>query len=118
MACSSYYVTADEVSEFLCRSEGYGATGTPTLDDVNNYITKVAARINLTLSATVLTSAALRHQRSSERAQFCISSSGTWSSRHAGPESNRAKLSTDHQLLMPRPSSSSSALPNARNASL
>jgi len=52
MACSAAYVTADEVSEFFCRGEGYGASSEPTLDDVNRYIAKGAARINMALSAT------------------------------------------------------------------
>ena len=52
MGCASTYVTADEVAEFFCRGEGYGATSEPTLDDVNRYIVKGAARINMALSAT------------------------------------------------------------------
>lgn len=52
MGCSSSYVTADEVAEFFCRGEGYGATSEPTLDDVNRYIKKGAARINMALNAT------------------------------------------------------------------
>ncbi|HUW11560.1 MAG TPA: hypothetical protein VM537_17645 [Anaerolineae bacterium] len=51
MACSAAYVTADDVAEFLCRTEGYSAQGKVTLDDVNRYIKKTAARINVHLSA-------------------------------------------------------------------
>ncbi len=47
------------------------------------------------LSATVLTRAARRHQRSGERAHLRIKVSPTRSSRHAGPDRVRAKLSTD-----------------------
>lgn len=52
MGCSSSYVTADEVAEFFCRGEGYGAGSEPTLDDMNRYIKKGAARINVALNAT------------------------------------------------------------------
>ena len=52
MGCSSSYVTADEIAEFFCRGEGYGAGSEPTLDDVNRYIAKAAARINMALNAT------------------------------------------------------------------
>ena len=52
MGCSSSYVTADEVAEFFCRGEGYGAGSEPTLDDMNRYIKKGAARINMALNAT------------------------------------------------------------------
>ncbi len=52
MACSTTYVTADEVAEFWCRGEGYGATSEPTLDDINRYIRHGAARINMALRAS------------------------------------------------------------------
>lgn len=52
MSCSSSYVTADQVSEFFCRGEGYGASSEPMMDDVDRYILSSAARINLSLSAS------------------------------------------------------------------
>jgi len=52
VGCSSSYVTADELAEFWCRGEGYGGSSEPTLDDINRYIQKSAARINLSLSVT------------------------------------------------------------------
>ena len=52
MGCSSSYVTADEIAEFFCRGEGYGADSEPTLVDIDRYIAKGAARINMALNAT------------------------------------------------------------------
>jgi hypothetical protein len=52
MACSAYYTDPDEVAEFFCRGEGYGATSEPTADDMWRYIRKGAARINMALSAS------------------------------------------------------------------
>lgn len=52
MGCSSSYVTVDEVAEFFCRGKGYGAGSEPTLNDMNRYIKKGAARINVALNAT------------------------------------------------------------------
>jgi len=52
MACSASYTTADEVAQFFCRGEGYGAGSEPTQDDMARYIRKGAARINMSLSAS------------------------------------------------------------------
>jgi len=52
MPCSTSYTTADDLSEFFCRNEGYGSSTYPTLSDVENYIGKAARRINITLRAT------------------------------------------------------------------
>ena len=60
-----------------------------------------------TFSATVLTSAARRHHRSADRAQACTVSVSIRPSRHAGPDSVRAKPSTACQLSIPAPSRSS-----------
>jgi len=52
LGCSSSYCNADELAEFFCRGEGYGASSEPTLDDINRYIGKGAAQINMALNAT------------------------------------------------------------------
>jgi hypothetical protein len=52
MACSASYTTADEVAQFFCRGEGYGAGSEPTAVDMARYIAKSAARINMSLSAS------------------------------------------------------------------
>lgn len=52
MACETTYCTADEIAQFFCRGEGYSASSEPTLDDMNRYIHKGAARINMSLMAS------------------------------------------------------------------
>jgi hypothetical protein len=56
-----------------------------------------------TLSGTVLTSAARRHQRSSDFAHAAIAPSSICPSRQAGPARQHAKQSTWSQLDMPDP---------------
>jgi len=52
MGCSSSYVTAEEVAEFLCRGEGYDADSEPSLAAIERYIHKAASRINVSLSSS------------------------------------------------------------------
>lgn len=52
MGCSASYTDAEEIASFFCRGEGYDADSEPSLEAIERYIAKGAARINASLRAT------------------------------------------------------------------
>jgi len=52
MSCQSSYTNAEEIASFFCRGEGYDADSEPSLEAIERYITKGAARINASLRMT------------------------------------------------------------------
>jgi len=52
MSCQTSYTDAEEIASFFCRGEGYDADSEPSLEAVNRYISKGAARINASLRAS------------------------------------------------------------------
>ena len=52
MSCQSSYTNAEEIASFFCRGEGYDADTEPSLEAIERYIIKGAARINASLRMT------------------------------------------------------------------
>jgi len=52
MSCQTSYTDAEEIASFFCRGEGYDADSEPSLEAVDRYISKGAARINASLRAS------------------------------------------------------------------